>query len=127
MNQADFFDEFLELIGKESQVVPITKVVGFVDIFPMALVSFNFDQRFRRYHQNCVAVPLEKLCAETVYLFSTYSEAEFPLVPVTKVVENFLYMFNMYLFTTFSEANQKLLAKQIVTQKIGRIFRTQES
>ena len=34
--------------------------------------------------------PLEKLCAETVYLFSTYSEAEFPLVPVTKVVENFL-------------------------------------
>jgi len=43
MNQADFFDEFLELFGKEFQVGPITKVVGFVDIFPMALVSLNLD------------------------------------------------------------------------------------
>ena len=34
--------------------------------------------------------PLEKLCAETVYLFLTYLEAEFPLVAVTKVVGNFL-------------------------------------
>ena len=89
MNQADLFDEFLELIGGEFDPPLTTKVVGFVDIFPMALVSFNFDQRFRRYHQNCVAVPLEKLCAETVYLFSTYLEADFPLSAVTKVVEIF--------------------------------------
>jgi len=34
--------------------------------------------------------PLEKLCAETVYVFSIYLEAEFPLCAVTKVVGNFL-------------------------------------
>ena len=71
--------------------------------------------------------PLEKLCAETVYLVSTYLEAEFPLGAVTKVVRNFLQMFKMYLFTAFGQANQKLWAQQRVTQRIGRIFRTCES
>ena len=35
-------------------------------------------------------LPLEKLCAENVYIFSNYLEAEFPLGTVTKVVGNFL-------------------------------------
>jgi len=34
--------------------------------------------------------PLEKKCAEIVYLFSTYLEAEFQLGAVTKVEGNFL-------------------------------------
>ena len=34
--------------------------------------------------------PFEKLCAETVYLFLNYLEAEFSLGDVTKVVGNFL-------------------------------------
>ena len=33
---------------------------------------------------------LEKLCAETVYIFLTYLEAEFSLGALTKVVGNFL-------------------------------------
>ena len=42
MNLADLFDEFLALIGAEFDPALTTKVVGFVDIFSMALVSFNY-------------------------------------------------------------------------------------
>jgi len=41
--------------------------------------------------------PLEKLCAETVYLFSTYLKAEFPLGAVTKVLE-FFFVDVQYIF-----------------------------
>ena len=66
------------------------KVVRFVDIFPMALVSFNLDYRLGDINETVLLFHLENLCAETVFIVLTYLEAEFTLGAVTKVVGNFL-------------------------------------
>jgi len=49
---------FLELIGGDFDPAPTTKVVGFVDIFLMALVSLNSDQRVRSDPQISTVVRL---------------------------------------------------------------------
>ena len=54
----------LASICVEFQYLVDTKVVGFVVIFQLALVSFRLDKRFRRYHYNSAAAWFDNLCAE---------------------------------------------------------------
>ena len=49
---------FLELIGGDFNPALTKKVVGFIDIFPMAPVSLNSDQRVRSNPQISTAVRL---------------------------------------------------------------------
>jgi len=53
--------------------------------------------------------PLEKLCAENIYIYLNYLEAELLLGSMMKVVGNSLQMFKMYLFTAFFWQRETLL------------------